>query len=250
MNSWPLPLWIAHRGAGRLAPENTLAAFRVGAAHGYRAFECDVKLSADGVPFLLHDTTLERTTPERGVAGERSWAELSRIDAGGWHSRAFAGEPIPSLEGIARYVQRNGFALNLEIKPTPALEHRTGVAVGAACRRLWQQAATPLLFSSFRPEALFGAQEGAPDIPRALLVDTLWPQWFEVAQSLGCVAVVSNHQLMDAALVAQLQGAGMKALCYTVNDPPEARRLLALGIDGIITDAVDRFSPATAGGFD
>ena len=50
---WPYPRWIAHRGAGKLAPENTLAAFRVGAAHGYRAFECDVKLSADGVPFLL-----------------------------------------------------------------------------------------------------------------------------------------------------------------------------------------------------
>ncbi|MEY3273561.1 MAG: cytoplasmic glycerophosphoryl diester phosphodiesterase UgpQ [Pseudomonadota bacterium] len=79
---WPLPRWIAHRGAGKLAPENTLAAFRLGAAHGYRAFECDVKLSADGVPFLLHDTTLKRTTPARGTAGDRPWAELSRLDAG------------------------------------------------------------------------------------------------------------------------------------------------------------------------
>ena len=59
--AWPYPRWIAHRGAGKLAPENTLAAFRLGAAHGYRAFECDVKLSADGVPFLLHDATLDRT---------------------------------------------------------------------------------------------------------------------------------------------------------------------------------------------
>ena len=95
--AWPLPLWIAHRGAGKLAPENTLAAFRVGAAHGYRAFECDVKLSADGVPFLLHDDKLDRTTPERGLAAERAWSELSRIDAGGWHTRVYAGEPLPSL---------------------------------------------------------------------------------------------------------------------------------------------------------
>lgn len=250
MDDWPLPLWIAHRGAGRLAPENTLAAFRLGAAHGYRAFECDVKLSADDVPFLLHDTTLDRTTPQRGVAGERPWAELSCLDAGGWHSRAYAGEPPPSLAAIARFVQRNGFALNLEIKPTPRLEHRTGVAVGQACSRLWQGVSTPLLFSSFRPEALLGAREAAPQIPRALLVDTLWPQWFEMAQSLGCVAVVSNHALMDAALVAQLHGAGLRALCYTVNDPPEARRLLALGIDGLITDAVDRFSPHARDVFD
>ncbi len=245
MNAWPYPLWIAHRGAGRRAPENTLAAFRVGAQHGYRAFECDVKLSADGVPFLLHDATLDRTTPERGVAGERPWHALSRLDAGGWHSRAFAGEPIPSLEAVARYVQRNGFALNIEIKPTPKTEHATGVAVGEPVLRLWGGQAPLPLFSSFRPEALLGAKEAAPGVPRALLVDTLWPGWFDMARSLDCVAVVTNHALMDAALLAQLHGAGLRALCYTVNDPAEARRLVALGLDGIITDAVDRFSPGT-----
>jgi glycerophosphoryl diester phosphodiesterase len=68
-----------------------------------------VKLSADGVPFLLHDATLERTTdPSRGTAGDRPWSELSRLDAGGWHSRAFAGEPIPCLEAVPRYCLRNG----------------------------------------------------------------------------------------------------------------------------------------------
>lgn len=244
------PLWIAHRGAGKLAPENTLAAFRVGASHGYRAFECDVKLSSDGVPFLLHDSTLDRTTPERGIAGDRPWSQLSRIDAGGWHSRGFAGEPIPSLDAIAGYVQRNGFALNIEIKPTPKIEHTTGVAVGEACTRLWHGVSTPLLFSSFRPESLLGAKESAPEIPRALLVDTLWPQWFDIAMSLGCVAVVTNYNIMDTALIDKLHRAGMRALCYTVNDPPEARRLLGLGIDGLITDAVDRFSPDTSTVFD
>ena len=247
MAPWPYPLWIAHRGAGKLAPENTLAAFRVGAAHGYRAFECDVKLSADGVLFLLHDSTLDRTTPERGTAGERPWAELSRIDAGGWHSRAYAGEPIPSLEAIARYVRRNGFALNIEIKPTPGTEHATGVAVGTAVRRLWAGDAVPPLLSSFRPEALQGARESAPELPRTLLVDTLWKGWFEMAQSLGCVAVVTNYNLMDAALIGRLHGAGLRALCYTVNDPAPARHLVALDIDGLITDAVDRFSPGAAG---
>lgn len=238
-----MPLWVAHRGAGRLAPENTLAAFRLGAAHGYRAFECDVKLSSDGVPFLLHDATLDRTTPERGVAGLRPWSELSRIDAGGWHSRTYAGEPLPSLDSIARYVQRNGFALNIEIKPTPGQELATGQAVGRACSALWANAHTPLLFSSFRPEALQGARETAPKIPRALLVDTLYNGWFDIARALDCAAVVTNYNVMSAALIDQLHAAGLQGLCYTVNDPPEARRLLALGIDGIITDAVDRFSP-------
>ena len=239
------PLWIAHRGAGKLAPENTLAAFRVGAAHGYRAFECDVKLSADGVPFLLHDDTLDRTTPEQGVAGLRPWAALSRLDAGAWHSRAFAGEALPSLDAIAAYVQHNSFALNLEIKPTPGQEHATGVAVGQACVSLWAAAESPLLFSSFRPDALQGARESAPAIPRALLIDTLWPGWFQMAQQLACVAVVSNHRLMDAALLSQIHGSGLRALCYTVNEVADAQRLLGLGIDGLITDAVDRFSPAS-----
>ncbi|HSH89567.1 MAG TPA: glycerophosphodiester phosphodiesterase family protein, partial [Ramlibacter sp.] len=69
MKSWPYPRWIAHRGAGKLAPENTLAAFRLGAQHGYRMFECDAKLSSDGVPFLMHDATLGRTTNAREIFG-------------------------------------------------------------------------------------------------------------------------------------------------------------------------------------
>jgi glycerophosphoryl diester phosphodiesterase len=247
---WPYPLWIAHRGAGRLAPENTLAAFRVGAAHGFRAFECDVKLSADGVPFLLHDTTLQRTTSARGTAGERTWSELSRLDAGGWHSRAFAGEPIPSLAAIAGYCLRNGFALNIEIKPTPGLELETGRVVAQEAARLWAAdrsgTAAPPLFSSFQPESLQGAREAAPDLPRALLLDTLWSGWFDLACSLGCAACVTNHAVMDRALIDQLHQHGLRALVYTVNDPAEAHRLVGLGIDGIITDAVDRFSPGAA----
>jgi glycerophosphoryl diester phosphodiesterase len=243
MNAWPYPFWLAHRGAGKAAPENTLAAFRVGAAHGYRAFECDVKLSADGVLFLLHDTTLERTTSGTGVASENSWRDLSLLDAGSWHSRAFAGEPLPSLAAVAAYCQRNGFALNIEIKPTPGAEAATGRAVALEATRLWAGDALAPLLTSFSPEALKAAQEAAPQWPRALLLDALRDGWFEQAQALGCVAVVTAFELMDAVLTARLHGAGLRALVYTVNDATEARRLVGLGIDGIITDAVEQFAP-------
>ena len=245
---WPYPFWIAHRGAGKLAPENSLAAFRLGAAFGYRAFECDVKLSADDVPFLLHDDTLERTTSGRGVAGQLPWAALSRLDAGSWHSRAFAGEPLPTLQAVAGFVQRNGLALNIEIKPTPGQELHTGVAVGQACERLWRGVAPPPLFSSFRPEALDGVRTTAPAMPRALLLDTLWAGWFDVAQALGCQAVVTNFRLMDKDVIQQLHAQGLRALCYTVNEAAEVQRLFNLGVDGLITDAVDRFSPAALPG--
>ena len=246
MAPWPYPLWIAHRGAGTLAPENTLAAFRTGASHGYRAFECDVKLSADGVPFLLHDTLLDRTTPERGIAGVREWRELSRIDAGGWHGRAFAGEPLPSFDTVARFILRNGFSLNLEIKPTEGQEAETAEVIADAVLRLWRGQPEPPLLSSFQPESLAALRIAAPTLPRALLLETLPDGWLELARSLDCAAVVTEYPLMDAAVRHELRAAGLRALCYTVNDPAEARRLLRLGIDGLITDAVDRFSPASA----
>jgi glycerophosphoryl diester phosphodiesterase len=241
---WPCPRWIAHRGAGKLAPENTLAAFRLGAAHGYRAFECDVKLSADGLPFLLHDADLDRTSNGHGRAADQPWSALSLLDAGAWHGRAFAGEPLPTLQAVAAFVRAQGHLLNIEIKPTPGDELETGRVVAAAAAQLWADAAVPPLLSSFRPDALLGAKEAAPHLPRALLLDTLWEGCFEMAGTLDCAALVTNHKLMDAALLARCRAAGWRALCYTVNDPADAERLLALGVDGLITDAVDRFAPA------
>ena len=252
MTSWPYPRWIAHRGAGKLAPENTLAAFRVGAGYGYRMFECDVKLSADGVPFLLHDATLQRTTNARStigpgnsaVGGNYPWVTLSQLDAGSWHSRAFAGEPLPTLEAIAAYCLRNGYCLNIEIKPTPGLERRTGEVVAQYAARLWQGQTIAPLLTSFQPDALRGAMQTQPELPRGLLLDSLGSGWLETAQELGCVALVCNHALWDKESVAQVQTAGMRTLSYTVNDEWAAERLIALGTDSIITDRVDWVSPA------
>ena len=241
MQPWPYPFWIAHRGAGKLAPENTLAAFQLGARHGYRAFECDVKLSRDDVPFLLHDADLLRTAGVPGIAGERSWCELSRLDAGRWHSPAYAGEPLPSLQTIAHFCLGGGHALNIEIKPTPGQEARTGEVVALAAEKLWQNQAPPPLLSSFKPEALAAAQRSAPRLPRALLLDRLPDDWLDTAQRLGCVAIVAHHPLFDQAVMDRLRDAGLRALAYTVNDPGVAARLQSLGLDGLITDAIDRF---------
>lgn len=244
MKPWPYPRWVAHRGAGKLAPENTMAAFRLGARHGYRMFECDAKLSADGVVFLLHDATLDRTTNGHGIAGDKPWSELSRLDAGGWHSRAYAGEPLPTLEQLARFCLANGYLLNIEIKPTPGTERRTGEVVAAEAARLWHGAEVPPLLTSFQPDSLLGAQAVAPELPRGLLLDQMDSRWPAFAQANQCSAVVFNHALWDAATVAQAKAAGLRCLSYTVNDDWAARRLLDLGTDAVITDRVDLFSPA------
>jgi glycerophosphoryl diester phosphodiesterase len=241
---WPYPRWIAHRGAGKLAPENTLAAFKLGASHGYRMFECDVKLSADGVPFLLHDATLERTSNGHGVAGDQTWSALSTLDAGSWHSATFAGEPLPTLEVIARYCLDHSYFLNIEIKPTPGHDAATGSAVADAAARLWSAAAVPPLLTSFSPDALEAAQTAQLQLQRGLLLDKLWTGWLETALRLDCVAVICQHTLWDESSVLQAKSAGFRCLSYTVNDEASAQRLIDLGTDGIITDRVDFFDPA------
>ena len=240
---WPYPPWIAHRGAGKLAPENTLAAFRVGASHGYRMFECDVKLSADGMPFLLHDSALERTTSGQGVAGEQPWQSLSVLDAGDWHSPQFADETLPTLEGIARFCLDTGSFLNIEIKPTPGAESQTGTIVANEAARLWKDAAVPPLLTSFQALSLEAAQAAQPQLPRGLLLDELVEGWLDTARRLQCVAIVCDHLLWTTETVSSAQKAGFRLLSYTVNDEASAQRLMALGTDGIITDRVDLFVP-------
>jgi glycerophosphoryl diester phosphodiesterase len=257
--AWPYPRWVAHRGAGKLAPENTLAAFRLGASHGFRMFECDVKLSADGVPFLMHDAELGRTTNAAGklgagsdgvsdIAGEHPWSTLSQLDAGSWHSRAFAGEPLPTFEAIARFCIHNGYFLNIEIKPTPGTERHTGEVVARHAARLWQGVAVPPLLTSFDIPALVGALAAQPELPRGLLIDALeglpWSDWLDKACALQCQAIVCNHELWDMDTVGQAKARGFRTLSYTVNDAAEAQRLIALGTDAVITDRVDLFSPA------
>jgi len=236
LSPWPYPLWIGHRGAGKDAPENTLAAFQRGWAAGFRMFECDVKLSADGVPYLLHDATLDRTTNGQGSVAALSWAELAALDAGRWHSTAYAGEPLLRLDALAAWCLTHQALMNLEIKPVPGHEAATGAAVAHAVQALWEKAEIKPLLSSFQYSALLAAQEAVPELPRALLLDRYWDGWERAAHQLAVVGVVVQHALIDAALVQTAHQNGWRVLSYTVNEVPEAQRLLRLGLDGLITD--------------
>ena len=254
---WPYPAWIAHRGAGRLAPENTLAAFELGWQHGWRMFECDVQLSADGVPFLLHDATLDRTTTGTGLAGALPWTTLAKLDAGRWHSPAHTGEALPTLSALADWCLTRGALLNLEIKPSPGTAQATGLAVAQTAQRLWSEKGAgkpggpswPLL-TSFDPSALEAARQAAPELPRGLLLSQLWPGAWDAASALGVVAVVAHHPLWTGERLAWAQQLGWRTLAYTVNDSADADRLRAWGMDGLISDRIDLLGPgALSGGF-
>ena len=243
MRDWPYPRYVAHRGAGKLAPENTLAAMRVGHAHGYRMVELDVKLSGDGVPFLLHDDTLDRTTDGHGRADALTWSELSKLDAGGWHSAEYAGEPLPTLSSVARWAIANGVACNIEIKPMPGRERDTGGAVALDAAAFWRASSVPPLLSSFSEEALAAARDAAPDLRRALLLERMPTDWEARLSRLACIALDADYRELDAGIVATAKAAGYKVLTYTANDPKAVAQLSAWGVDAIITDAIDVIRP-------
>jgi len=227
-----------------MAPENTLAAFRKGAACGFLMMEYDVKLTADDVPILLHDDTLERTSNGRGRAGEHRYTELARFDFGSWHSSAYAGEPVPTLYSIAAYTLANGIHSNIEIKPTTGMEARSGKCIALLARQLWKDAALPPLLSSFSESALAAARDAAPELPRALLIEKdVPPDWRERVARLECRGLNLNHRYVTSSLLREVRAAGLSVAVWTVNDMARARELLAWGCDAIITDEVETLAP-------
>ncbi len=242
MSNWPYPHIVAHRGGGKLAPENTLAAIDTGARFGHTMIEFDVKLSQDGQIFLLHDDNLERTSNGWGVAGRLPWSDLLQVDAGSWFSRDFKGEPLPLLSQVAQRCREHGMMANIEIKPTTGTGPLTGETVARAARELWAEMTPPLL-SSFDIDALAAAQQAAPELPRGLLLDEWRDDWRALTTQLGCVSIHLNHRLLDEARIAALKDAGLRILVYTVNKPERAAQLLRAGVDTICTDRIDIIGP-------
>ena len=242
MKPWPYPKLIAHRGGGSLAPENTLAAVKLGQSLGYRAHEFDVKLTRDNVAFLLHDAKLERTTTGKGRAADFTWKELGELDAGAWHSAAFKGERLASFEAVARQLIANGDMANVEIKPTPGMGRETGLAVAREAAKLWAGAKVPPLLSSFDFDALMAAKEVAPELPRGWLVDELTEADWARLDELRAVSLHTSYKTIDVRDVARLHERGYRVMLYTVNDVATAERFFEAGVDGLFTDNLEVFA--------
>jgi glycerophosphoryl diester phosphodiesterase len=240
---WSFPHVLAHRGGGSLAPENTLAGLRIAADHGFRGVEFDAKLTRDGVAILMHDDTLERTSNGLGPIAQAYWNELQRLDAGSWHHPRFRGERIPTLAAALHLCEELQLWANVEIKPCPGREEETGTAVAQEVLGHWTRATPPLL-SSFSPTALEAARDAAPQLQRGLLVAEIPDDWRDQAYRLGCFSLHCEQRAATAALLHDAAAAGYPVLCYTVNRPHVARRLLSLGVSAIVTDRLDLIPPA------
>lgn len=234
-HSWPnhpmltVPPIIGHRGACAHAPENTLASFAKAADLGCAMVEFDVRLSADGVPIVFHDDLLERCTDGLGPVGERTIADLRRLDAG-------RGQRIPTLSEVLALCIARGLAINMEIKPDAGAGTVTARAALDLALRLWPATAETPLISSFDPDALVAARALAPSWPRGLLVETVPPDWRDLAARHACASLHADHHGLDPAAVAALRGHGLVVLAYTVNDPNRAKTLWDMGVQGIFSD--------------
>jgi glycerophosphoryl diester phosphodiesterase len=259
-HNWPYLKICAHRGAGKLAPENTLEAFQYGASFGHRMFEFDVKLSADNILFLLHDDTLDRTTSGKGSAAGFTMQELEQLNAGliPLASDTKFGLPaehvirLPELRQISNWLLQNNFLANVEIKPSPGREAETGAQVARECLAMWSsyanslpsgQTLIPPLLSSFSEVSLAAAKEAVPELPRALLMHYLPHDWLDRCLKLDVVAIDANFRELSAEVIAKAKANQLRVVSYTINDGEVMQGLFADGLDCAITDAVNLFRP-------
>lgn len=239
----PRPLVIAHRGWSGIAPENTLPAFQLARHAAADLVELDYHHSADGVPVVMHDTTLGRTTDAatRWPGGDlhvaaRTLAELRTLDAGAWFHPRYAGTAVPSLAEALDAIQPAG---------TTLIERKAGDAATLARLLRERDLVNRVVVQSFDwdflralhaelPEQVLGAlgphRRADGQAPAALD-----PAQLDAIAATGARVVVWNREI-DAASVAAAHARGLKVWIYTIDNPAEMHRLLALGIDGIITN--------------
>jgi glycerophosphoryl diester phosphodiesterase len=242
------PLVIGHRGYSALAPENTLAAFRVALTAGVDLVELDYHHSRDGVPVVIHDGTLDRTTDAGArwggtnlpVSG-RTAKELQALDAGMWFSTNHAGARLPLLSEALDFIQRGGLTL---------IERKAGDA--ATCVRMLREKGliSHVVVQSFdwdylrdfhrlAPEQVLGAlgppsrhPDGRKLKPQERVLSAAW---LDKARDTGAQCIVWNDQITQEA-VAAAHARRLKVWVYTIDEPAIATKLLDMGVDGIISN--------------
>lgn len=220
-----LPKVVGHRGAAAYAPENTLESFREAKRRGAPWIETDVKLTADGVPILMHDASLKRTMGIDRLVSRTRAADLP--------------SDVPTFEAAIACWRDLGLGANVEIKPCEGREAETARVAVETLRRCWPQSLPAPLLSSFKDASLAAAQEAAPEFARAILIDRLEDNWRARAEAVGAVGVNTNGKFLTAPRAVEIRAAGYLLGVYTIDDGQVARALVGMGVQCVITDAPD-----------
>lgn len=230
-----------HRGAAALAPENTLISIKKAADAGVRWVEIDTQLSADGIPVVFHDETVNRCTNGKGKIADLTLAQLKSLDAGSWFGEAFTGEKIPTLSEALDTCLALDLTLNLELKIHH--EEHTAPLIDAVVALIKEKnyPIDKLLFSSFQKPALERCQQQMPEVRRGFICE-VWNDY-----SLTSIAasqpysVHIDHRILTPTIAKNIKDAGYVLKIWTLNNAEKAQHFYDLGVDSIITDKPDTF---------
>jgi glycerophosphoryl diester phosphodiesterase len=221
---------VAHRGASAYAPENTVAAFDEAVRLGACAVEFDLRVSADGVPVVIHDETVDRTTTGRGRVADLDLLDLRRFDAGSKMHRRFAGIRIPTLDEALMAIGPHARPIiELKVPPPPGLlEHLRKFDLEHDA-----------LILSFERSWLAAVRKSSRDVPLGLLSESWSHDLPEAARRLDAEVLGLSVEAVGPSQVAAAEGFGLELWCFTANDVGMVAACAAMGVTGIITDRPD-----------
>lgn len=221
---------VAHRGASAYVPENTVAAFDEAIRLGARAVEFDLRLSADGVPVVIHDETVDRTTSGHGRVADLELLDLRRFDAGSWMHRRFAGIRIPTLEEALMAIGPHAApVIELKVPPPPSL---------LELLRKYDLEQDALILS-FDRSWLATVRKNSKEVALGLLAESWAYDLPETARRLDAGVLALGVEAVGPSQVAAAEGFGLELWCFTANDVGMVAACAAMGVTGIITDRPD-----------
>ena len=230
----PSPLLIGHRGLNTVAPENTLEAIAAAADLGVDGVEIDVRPTRDDALVVFHDRDLSRMAERPHRIDTLDLREVGSIDLG-------HGARIPLLDEVVDLCEQRGLLLNVELKRDVPSRRRLVRAVLRCLKR--HDRRLPLLVSTFDPAMLADLRRRDPRLPLGVLYGKRHRWVRRLAGPLKAVALHPDHRLVRASDLRAAHAASRRVMCWTVNDEEAARRLLDMGVDGIMTDDPERMLP-------
>ncbi len=237
---------ISHRGANRVAPQNTIPAFEKSLEIGCDGFETDIHLTADGYPVICHNYTIDETSNGSGNVKDKTLAELRTYDFGSYYDKKFEGTTLPTLEEFLAVSKKGDIEImNIEIKPPLDGNYEIVAKTIDAVKEygLFDR----LLISSFDPKVLVECKKVDPKCKTGFLYAPNRKEYYlhmlfgyvKVAKEIKADYLHPHYLAVNKRYVRRLHNNGVKVNVWTVNKPETAMKLIKWGVDGLITDLPD-----------